>query len=316
MHGSANPRLKALRPIEEVHHRYRRVRLATQAITLAVLFAVPLAGFARLDLWDGRHLIFGEPTNEVYGLGGLLLGILAFYFVTFVVNAGFGRVFCGFGCPVGEVSRLADVAELPSRSASTRWAGHARAVLYAAALAAAGELWLVSPRVLVEGSPRAIARALFGLAASTGLLYAHGRFGRWTFCRYYCPIGAYYSALQTEHGFGVHFEPTGGTCKGCAVCAKVCPVELDPRDLARPRDEMRGIGIEGFPGRNHCLSCGDCVRACEHVFHDQSREIVPLRLSFGGRAAAARDPKAKSAAGEVLSCGGARTADAERVEMA
>lgn len=272
------PRLKTLRTLETKPHPFRRIRVVTQAFTLAVVFAIPLLGLVRFDLWDGRHRIFGHPTNSTYGLGGVILGIAAFYIVTFVINAFAGRVFCGFGCPVGQASRFGEAVEIAAKSGKGRLRAEVSAVLFALALGSAGFLWFASPRVFVEGTPRAIAVAAGGLLALAGVVYAHGRYSRWAFCKSYCPIGIYYSAVQTEHGFGIHFDDSA--CKGCDVCTLACPVGLTPRDLEIPINDLGGIGLDGFPSRNHCLSCGDCVRACEHVVHANGPGSAPLRLGF------------------------------------
>jgi polyferredoxin len=244
-----------------------------------VLCGVPLLGLARFDLWTGRHLMARHPVGPVYGIGAVLMGILSFYVVTFVVNAFLGRVFCGFGCPVGQASRLGDDVEAAGESGKGRRAAEVRAIAFAVTLAAALALWLVSPRVLVEGSARAIAGTLGVVAALSGAIYLHGRFFRWRFCEAYCPIGIYYSAVQTSHGFGVHFDAAKHTCTACGGCQLVCPVGLDPRDLTRPKNDLGGLAIDGFPQANHCLTCGECVRACEHRFRRQGRALVPLRLS-------------------------------------
>jgi polyferredoxin len=276
-----SPRLKTLRTLGTKPHPFRRIRVATQALTLAIVYAIPLLGLVRFDMWDGRHRIFGHATNSTYGFGGLILGIAFFYIVTFVINAFAGRVFCGFGCPIGQASRFGEEVEIATKSGKGRLLAELSAVLFALALGTAGFLWFASPRVFVEGTPRAMVIAAGGLLALAGVVYAHGRYVRWTFCKSYCPIGIYYSAVQTAHGFGIHFD--NSACKGCDVCTLACPVGLTPRDLEVPINGLPGIGLDGFPSRNHCLTCGDCVRACEHVTHGKI-ETAPLRLGFSGKA--------------------------------
>jgi polyferredoxin len=261
-------------------HRFGWARLITQGVTLLVLAGVPLLGLARFDLWDGRHLALGRPAGFVPGLRAVFVGIGSFYLVTFLFNAALGRVFCGFGCPIGQASRLGDDLEIAAGTGKDRPAAEGRAVAFAVALAATIALWFVSPRVLFEGSAVAVAVTLGAVAALAIAVYLHGRFWRWKFCESFCPIGVYYSAVQTDHSFGIHFDAAANTCKDCDACSLVCPVGLDPRDLTHPKDGLGGIAIDGFPGGNHCLTCGECVRACEHQFRREGRALVPLRLSF------------------------------------
>ena len=59
-----------------------------------------------------------------------------------------------------------------------------------------------------------------------------------------------------------------------------CPVDLDPTNLHKRIDGSGGLAFDGFAGRNHCLSCGDCVQACELVSAHPSRQVA-LELGFG-----------------------------------
>lgn len=274
-----SPRLRILRTLEKKPHRYPKIRRFTMALTFAVLYAIPLLGLARFDLWDGRHMWAGERTNFVYGFGAVMISVVVFYLMTFVVNGLVGRLFCGFGCPVGQMSRMSDSCEVAQKSGEKRLKAEAEAILFALGLAGAGLLWFCDPHVFVEGSQRAVLTASGGLAGGTAVIYLLGRHVRWSFCRGYCPIGIYYSAVQTAHSFGVHYDEVGSPCKSCDCCAQACPVGLDPRDLRKPQNDVIGVAIEGLPQANHCLTCGECVRACENIFAHKPHIIPPLSLS-------------------------------------
>lgn len=284
------PRLRVLRSLEKEPHRYPKIRRFTMAFTIAVLYVVPLLGLARFDLWDGRHMAAGSRTNFVYGFGAVFLSVVVFYLLTFIINGVVGRLFCGFGCPIGQMSRMSDSAEISQKTGERRLRAEGEAILFALALAGGGFLWFVDPRVFVEGSPRAIAMAAGALVGGTAVVYLLGRYVRWSFCRGYCPIGIYYSAVQTAHSFGIHYDEVESLCKGCDYCVQACPVGLDPKDLRKPMDDVIGVAIEGLPQSNHCLTCGECVRACESVFVHKPDLIPPLSLS--------RKPDARRPEGE------------------
>lgn len=284
------PRLRVLRSLEKEPHRYPRIRRYTMAFTIAVLYVVPLLGLARFDLWDGRHMAAGSRTNFVYGFGAVFLSVVIFYLLTFVINGIVGRLFCGFGCPIGQLSRASDTAEIARKTGEHRLRSEGEAVLFALALAGAGFLWFVDPRVFVEGSTKAVLMAFGALVGGTGVVYLLGRYVRWSFCRGYCPIGIYYSAVQTAHSFGIHYDEIESVCKGCDYCEQACPVGLDPKDLRKPMNDVIGVAIEGLPQSNHCLTCGECVRACESVFVHKPELIPPLSLS--------RKPDARKPEGE------------------
>ena len=80
-------------------------------ITLAVLFAVPVLGIARVDLVGGANLVLGKAAPLRAGVIAVAGAIASFYFVTFLINLPAGRMFCGFGCPIGQLSRFSDVID-------------------------------------------------------------------------------------------------------------------------------------------------------------------------------------------------------------
>lgn len=294
MARKTDTRLKILRAMRRTaSHRYDRYRALGMAVSLAVLFLVPLSGLARVDLWGGRHALLFEPAPFKHGLAGVIVGIGAMYVVTFLVNAVGGRLFCGWGCPVGQVSRFGEALAVPRQTSAERLRAYLEGGLFGVALVASVMAWWVDLRVLWQGSPRAMAAAwgtlLLGVAAS----YAHGRWWRWELCKSACPIGLYYSFVSPSKHYGVHFRNQLATCIECNACDNVCPVDLAPRDLTAPAGPRPGLSVAEAPGRNHCLECGDCVRACEWMIDLKGEEPVPLLLGFFSgpqRAVAERPP--------------------------
>jgi len=66
-------------------------------------------------------------------------------------------------------------------------------------------------------------------------------------CKYFCPLGAYFAAFNRVSLVTIKYE--GGKCINCPVplCAAACPMNLDPR-----KDIDSG----------ECIRCGRCVDAC------------------------------------------------------
>ncbi len=248
--------------------------------SLAILFAVPLSGLARVDLWAGHHALLFRAVSLKHGLAGVIVGIAAFYVATFLVNVGGGRLFCGWGCPIGQVSRFGEAVDQPSAKRGVRLIASLKGALFSGALVLSIFAWWVDLRVFWQGDGKALAISWGLLLISVALTYAHGRWWRWNFCMTTCPIGLYYSFVSPAKWFGVYFRNEDSSCIECNLCDHVCPVELKPRDLMAAAGPRPGLSIADAPGRNHCLECGDCVRACEWIIGQRGQGPVPLLMSF------------------------------------
>ncbi len=274
------PRLKLLRALWDSRHRYDARRALGMALTLGVLFAVPLSGLARLDLWQGEHRLLFRAVGFKACLGGVILAIGAFYVATFLVNVAGGRLFCGWGCPVGQLSRFGEAVDTPGGGLRAHLERRLEGALFSVLFSFSIFIWWVDPLVLVQGAANARLLAWSILLATVLAAYAHGRWWRWGFCMTTCPIGLYYSFVSPAHWFGVHFRNAEDTCVECDACDIVCPVLLAPRDLMAAAGERPGLSVADAPGRNHCLECGDCVRACEWIIERRGQEPVPLLMGF------------------------------------
>ena len=273
-------RLKVLKAMRRLSHRYDPLRVLSQFVSLGILLAVPLSGLARVDVWNGGHLLLFRPAALPHAVGGVILAIALLYAVTFTSNVVAGRIFCGWGCPVGQVSRFGEKLDTPRLVGRDRLAAHLAGAGFSFVLVISFIAWWVDLRVFWEGSPRALGAAWGTLVASAALAWAHGRYWQWEFCKSACPIGLYYSFVSPATWYGVHFRNDQGSCIECNACDNVCPVDLAPRDLMTSIEARAGISIADAPGRNHCLECGDCIRACEWMIEVKGEGPVPLLLGY------------------------------------
>lgn len=86
------------------------------------------------------------------------------------------------------------------------------------------------------------------------------------FCRYICPLGAFYSLFQ-RISF-IRMKVDEGTCVHCGKCSRTCPMNVDPSKS---------------PNSPECIRCGACVSAC------------PMHaLSFGGKKNGSLSPEKES----------------------
>ena len=200
-------------------------------------------------------------------------GRFPFYVLGLMMAFGvvLGRAICGLLCPFGLVQDLLHKNPLPKYQLPTRldralrWLKYivlALLVVLLPLLAAiqsgiatpyfckwlcpAGTLGGALPLMATNPSLRALAGALFGwkFAVLVLIVFAAILIPR-PFCRYLCPLGAFYSFFNGVSFYGITLEEA--RCTSCGRCAQVCPMGVDVRES---------------PNSAECIRCGQCSAAC------------------------------------------------------
>jgi polyferredoxin len=65
------------------------------------------------------------------------------------------------------------------------------------------------------------------------------------FCKYLCPLGAFYALFQKVSILRLHFD--SNACVNCGACSRVCKMNVNPAKNANSAE---------------CIRCGECVKAC------------------------------------------------------
>ncbi|MEA4955940.1 MAG: 4Fe-4S binding protein [Pseudoflavonifractor sp.] len=65
------------------------------------------------------------------------------------------------------------------------------------------------------------------------------------FCKYICPLGAFYALFNKISFIKIHVD--ADKCTSCGLCAKKCKM---------------GINVQKTPNNTECIRCGDCMNAC------------------------------------------------------
>ena len=202
--------------------------------------------------------------------------------VTFLVNlVGGGGCSAAGAAPRGS-SAASGRRSTPQERARRSAGEHAsRAPPSAGALVLSLFAWWVDLAVFWRGSPRALLVAWGLLAICAALAYAHGRWmGAGASARPPARSASTTSFVSPARWFGVHFRNQEASCIECDACDNACPVDLAPRDLMALAGSRGGLSLADAPGRNHCLECGDCVRACEWMIDRAGDGPVPLLMGF------------------------------------
>ena len=232
-------------------HRYQILRFTTYGLTVLAMFLVPGLHLIKFDMPAGVSSLWGEPAPALR----VIQVFLNFTLITLLVILGstypFGRMFCGWSCPGGQMARL-------SRWLRKGW-GKRRPVSRQLIAGATGFLfallalnWFTHLGILWEWGQPGFTGAWLWAGGLTALFYVEVAFVGFFWCEKLCPYGWYLGIMAQKNRLRIAFHNVGETCGECAACAKACPVELDPR---APDFE---------PDR--CLTCGTCLDTCAAIF--------------------------------------------------
>lgn len=191
-----------------------------------------------------------------------VLGILMLY------GLMLGRTICGYLCPVGLVQELLHKLPTPKikKSRITYFLSYFKYVLLVL-LVVAVPLWFafqslplpafckfVCPAGTLEGAVGLLSHpenadkfSMLGGLFTWKMIVALVLVGLCVFlyrgfCRFICPLGAFYGLFSRVALIGVRVDC--GRCTGCGKCVRECPMDI------------RHVGD------HECVSCGKCISAC------------------------------------------------------
>ncbi len=274
-----------------------RIRILYQAFFL-VVFLVLLSGLAAGDPRDLPFSAFhhADPLAAV-GVtlaAGTLAGALIWALVVIVLTLLFGRVFCGWICPLGTLQQLASWLLSPrSRRESLqvnryrRWYAlktYLLAALLVGALAGTLQTGLFDPLSLAaRGLASGVWPLLPGGRPVPGgwlaalLLLAVVVASRWIprlFCRALCPLGAFLGVFARFAVFRIH--RTGDACTSCKLCAFACQGADEP--LADHRVAECHVCLNCLPG---CPEDAMAYRALPPLPAPPAKPDLSRRYLFG-----------------------------------
>lgn len=198
------------------------------------------------------------------------------YYVTgFLILVGslIGRLVCGFLCPFGWVQDLLYRIPFIQKRKTLPGDRYLKYLKYFVLLffvfllpalitgiGGQGEPWFckyICPSgTLMAGLPLLAANE--GLRDSIGFLFSWKAFvlllillvSIWSyrpFCRYLCPLGAFYGFFNRISLF--RYQIDTDRCTSCGLCQKTCPFGIDPSKT---------------PNSSECIRCGECIHSCPH----------------------------------------------------
>ena len=245
----------------------------TKAVCVPVLNCYSCPGALGACPIGSLQTVVGARTMPFYVLGTLMLfGVVL------------GRAVCGLLCPFGLVQDLLHKVPLRKRSLPRldrvlRWLKYVVLALLAVQkgmappffcewLCPAGTLGAALPLMAANPAMRALAGALFSwkFAVLVLIVVAAIVIPR-PFCRYLCPLGAFYSLFNRVSFYRLSLNTE--RCIGCGRCAQICPMGIDARQNTNSPE---------------CIRCGHCQSACptqavHQGFCHGAQENAPGRIS-------------------------------------
>ena len=198
-----------------------------------------------------------------YGFSYYITGILILFGVLL------GRFICGFLCPFGWFQEL--LHKIPTKKFSTKKLKYLTWIKYAVLLVtvfllpalAVNDVGMgdpffckyICPQGVLEGAiPLSVVNS--GIRSALGALFAWkfsvliavtavSVFFYRPFCKWLCPLGAFYALLNKVSLFQMKVDT--GKCVTCGKCAKACKMAVD---------------VTKTPNHTECIRCGMCVREC------------------------------------------------------
>ncbi len=250
----------------------RRLRILYQAAFL-VFFIWLLDRLVSGDLHDLPYAVYhqADPLSAVAltFAAGVIPGAMIWSLVLIVLTLIFGRVFCGWICPLGTLQQLTAwlISPRSRRESLTvnryrRWYATKYVILFfllALALTGSLQTGLLDPlSILARGIGSAVwpvlpgGRPLPGGWLAAGLLFGILLASRWIprlFCRAFCPLGALLGLFAHFSLFGI--RRTAPTCTDCQLCTLACQGADEPFGRHRIRE---------------CMVCLNCTVSCpEHA---------------------------------------------------
>lgn len=222
--------------------------LAGLAIFRGNLAAGELLGLPLADPLAFLQALVGGRVLVLSYLGSVLL-VMGFYFLLG------GRSFCGWVCPVGLLTELADTlrhrfgsGQLTLPLVSNRWS--LVLVLLVVMLSGVPLFEMFSPigivgRAIMFGS-------LLPLLLVAAIVLLELLVAKRVWCRSLCPLGGFYSLLASISPLRIGF--VAERCTDCNACRGACPVE----EVLQPSLELNHPQVAA----GDCMRCMACLDAC------------------------------------------------------
>ena len=217
-------------------------RGVTGSLSSSHVFGLTLADpLAVLQIFLAQHRILLLPA------AGIIL--LMYWFLG-------GRTYCGWVCPINTLLERVDAIRQRFHLPDTNLGVFTKywilvIVLAVSVLTGIPAFEMVSPiGILMRNLLYGLGWSFLGIGILIGFELTVSRRG---FCRYLCPLGAFYGLIGRLSPLQMRFNPI--RCIQCGKCEAVCPMGEVPLKIALSGQGTRVDGAE-------CLKCMLCLEVC------------------------------------------------------
>ena len=223
--------------------RRKEIRYLSLGISLIYL------GFIR----GGCLCVVGSLQQLALFLSGAIQGNYLYWFMLFLLpilfSIIFGRIFCGYACPIGAWQHL--LREIGSKifkfDMPKRIDDYLKYLKYIFAISIVGITLYFKYPIFQKIDPFSYLFSfnwtLYGII-SVLIVSVASLFISRPFCRYICPYGA---VLAISSKFSIYKIKTKNGCKRCTICDKVCETDA----IAK-----------GIVNQSECIRCKKCIDSC------------------------------------------------------
>lgn len=199
------------------------------------------------------------------GFKGIVNGSFIVFALMFLLSIPFGRFFCGYLCPAGGLQECAFAVndKLPKQG----WKNSVKYAIWFIWLSAVAFSYIYSGKIIKVDflfetengiSVSSIQSYIIYYGIICLVLVPSVLFGKRIFCHYFCWM-APFMVMGTKlrrflHLSGLHIKVEGkDNCISCGKCCRACPMGIDVMNWIK----------EGEVRSAECIQCGACIDSCK-----------------------------------------------------